>query len=211
MEGSDMKTVISIQHTQAVHHLNGMVGSWTDWELTDLGRTHAENIGRRLSLELAGKPLKLYCSDLARTRQTAEPIARYLGLPVEYRKELREHNVGAQAIGKTRKWLNANQSPVRTIDDRPFPDAESVRDVIHRMSAFCEELLRNDDENVLMVSHGFCLPIFFSAWLSLNIELPDKFKFFGRAGGVSWLYENDGGNRIMQRLNDLSYAMEDVR
>lgn len=31
-----MKTIITIQHTQAVHHTNGMVGSWTDWELTEL-------------------------------------------------------------------------------------------------------------------------------------------------------------------------------
>lgn len=30
--------VITIQHTQSVHHTNGMVGSWTDWDLTDLGK-----------------------------------------------------------------------------------------------------------------------------------------------------------------------------
>ncbi len=28
-----MKTIITIQHTQSVHHINEMVGSWTDWEL----------------------------------------------------------------------------------------------------------------------------------------------------------------------------------
>ena len=32
-----MKSIITIQHTQSVHHTNGMVGSWTDWELTELG------------------------------------------------------------------------------------------------------------------------------------------------------------------------------
>ena len=32
-----MKTIITIQHTQSVHHKNGMVGSWTDWELSELG------------------------------------------------------------------------------------------------------------------------------------------------------------------------------
>ncbi len=32
-----MKTIITIQHTQSVHHTNGMVGSWTDWELSELG------------------------------------------------------------------------------------------------------------------------------------------------------------------------------
>ena len=115
-----MKTIITIQHTQAVHHTNGMVGSWTDWELTDLGKAHAENIGRRLATELKGKPCKIYCSDLTRTRQTAEPLARYLDLPVEYRKELREHSIGKKGIGKTRKWLKENQNQIHTIDDKPL-------------------------------------------------------------------------------------------
>ena len=47
-----MKTIITIQHTQSVQHTNGIIGSWTDWELTDLGKGHAENIGRKLSAEL---------------------------------------------------------------------------------------------------------------------------------------------------------------
>lgn len=31
-----MKNIITVQHTQSVHHTNGMVGSWTDWELSEL-------------------------------------------------------------------------------------------------------------------------------------------------------------------------------
>jgi len=46
-----MKKIITIQHTQSQHHLNGMVGSWTDWELSDLGKIQADNIGRKLSIE----------------------------------------------------------------------------------------------------------------------------------------------------------------
>ena len=58
------KKVISIQHTQSTHHGSGMVGSWTDWDLTELGKEHAENIGRKLSLELKGQDWKIYSSDL---------------------------------------------------------------------------------------------------------------------------------------------------
>ncbi len=47
-----MKNVITIQHTQSIHHTNGMVGSWTDWELSDLGVLQAENIGRKLAKQL---------------------------------------------------------------------------------------------------------------------------------------------------------------
>jgi hypothetical protein len=50
-----MKNIITIQHTQSIHHTNGMIGSWTDWELTDFGKGQAENIGKNLSEEINGK------------------------------------------------------------------------------------------------------------------------------------------------------------
>lgn len=42
-----MKNIITIQHTQSMHHTNGMIGSWTDWELTDFGKEQVDNIGRK--------------------------------------------------------------------------------------------------------------------------------------------------------------------
>ena len=47
-----MKHIITVQHTQSVHHTNGMVGSWTDWDLTELGKKQAANIGKKLKKEL---------------------------------------------------------------------------------------------------------------------------------------------------------------
>ena len=42
-----MKTIITIQHTQSVHHTNGMVGSWTDWDLSELGVQQFKRIGEK--------------------------------------------------------------------------------------------------------------------------------------------------------------------
>ena len=39
-----MKNIITIQHTQSIHHTNGMVGSWTDWDLSGVGIQQANNI-----------------------------------------------------------------------------------------------------------------------------------------------------------------------
>lgn len=47
-----MKNIITIQHTQSIHHTNGMVGSWTDWELSALGVQQANRIGEKLKTEL---------------------------------------------------------------------------------------------------------------------------------------------------------------
>lgn len=48
-----MKNIITIQHTQSIHHTNGMVGSWTDWELSALGVQQANRIGEKLKTELS--------------------------------------------------------------------------------------------------------------------------------------------------------------
>ena len=95
-----MKHIITVQHTQSVHHTNGMVGSWTDWDLTELGRIQAGRIGKKLKEELAGKAVVMYSSDLKRAKQTAEEIARYLGVEPILRRELRERNLG-KCCGKS--------------------------------------------------------------------------------------------------------------
>ena len=72
-----MKTIITIQHTQSVHHTNGMVGSWTDWELSELGVGQANRIGERLKTELSETEFVMYSSDLLRAKQTAEIVGQY--------------------------------------------------------------------------------------------------------------------------------------
>ena len=47
-----MKHIITVQHTQSIHHTNGMVGSWTDWDLTELEKIQADHIGKKLSDEV---------------------------------------------------------------------------------------------------------------------------------------------------------------
>lgn len=75
-----MKSIITIQHTESIHHTNGMVGSWTDWDLSELGIKQANNIGRNLSKELENKKYVMYSSDLLRAKHTAKIIGKHLGM-----------------------------------------------------------------------------------------------------------------------------------
>ena len=62
-----------------------------DIELNDEGRLQAQRTGRRLaSMPIAA----VYSSDLSRARQTAEPIARALGLELRLEPGLRERSYG---------------------------------------------------------------------------------------------------------------------
>ena len=96
-----MKTLIMVQHTEAEHHLNGHIGAWQDWALTERGRGQAFRIGEWLKRETGGESFVLFVSPQLRARQTAEEICKTLGLETHVRDALREVNAGA-GNGKTR-------------------------------------------------------------------------------------------------------------
>lgn len=200
-----MKNIITIQHTQSIHHTNGMVGSWTDWDLSDLGKKQADNIGIKLAEELKDKDYIMYSSDLLRAKQTAEIVAKHLGITPIIVEELRERNLGI-AVGKSVQWLRENiECQEKTVDDRMFHDAESRRDVWRRLTGFYEKIMSEEHENIIIVSHGDTLSVFNGMWLGLDVEMLNKCDLFGMAGGVSFMYENQDGKRMIRRLSDMSY------
>lgn len=200
-----MKTIITIQHTQSVHHTNGMVGSWTDWELSELGVEQAKKIGEKLKAELEGRNFVMYSSDLMRAKQTAENVGAYLGLTPMLRTELRERNLG-KCCGKSVQWLRENlECQEKTIDDRLFSDAESRRDEWNRLKPFFDEIMGNDEENIIIVSHGDLLSVFNAMFMGLDVEDLNKYEMFGLAGGVSYMFVNNEGKRFIKRMSDMSY------
>ncbi|MBQ4436051.1 MAG: histidine phosphatase family protein [Clostridia bacterium] len=200
-----MKHIITVQHTQSVHHTNGMVGSWTDWNLTELGKKQADNIGKKLREELAGKEVTLYSSDLRRAKQTAEAIAKYLGAEPILRQELRERNLG-RCCGKSVQWLRENlEHPEKTVDDRLFSDGESRRDAWMRLAPFFEEVMAGEEENIILVSHGDLLSLWNAMFLGLPVESLERVEIHGPAGGVSHMTVDDGGKRRVKHISDMSY------
>ena len=202
-----MKHIITVQHTQSVHHTNGMVGSWTDWDLTELGKKQADHIGKKLKEELAGKTVVIYSSDLKRAKQTAEAIAEHLGIELIFKQELRERNLG-KACGKSVEWFRENiEHQEKTIDDRLFSDAESRRDAWNRLRPFYEEVITNDEENIIIVSHGDLLSIWNAMFIGLSVESCYQVDIHGPAGGVSHMIVDDDEKHRVRHINDMSYII----
>lgn len=200
-----MKSIITIQHTQSIHHTNGMVGSWTDWDLSEHGKIQANKIGSNLSLELKNKEYIVYSSDLLRAKHTAEIVSKYLDITPIITDVLRERNLG-MAVGKSVQWLKENiECQEKTIDDKMFHNAESRRDVWNRLYPFYKKILSDKHENIIIISHGDTLSIFNALWLGINVEMLNQCDLFGMAGGVSFLNENPDGKHIIRRLSDMSY------
>lgn len=200
-----MKTIITIQHTQSIHHTNGMVGSWTDWDLSDLGKEQARRIGEKMAKEFAGWNFTMYSSDLKRAKQTAELIGEQLGINPVLATELRERNLG-KCVGKSVQWLRDNiECQEKTIDDRMFSDAESRRDVWNRLLPFFQTIMDSPAENIILVSHGDLLSVFHTMFLGLDVETLNNAEIFGLAGGVSRMFINDEGKRFIKKISDMSY------
>jgi broad specificity phosphatase PhoE len=200
-----MKNIITIQHTQSIHHTNGMIGSWTDWDLSELGIEQAKRIGERLSLEIANKQYLMYSSDLLRAKHTAEIIGSFLKMKPVLSDTLRERNLG-EAVGKTKEWAKQNSKVwEKTIDDKAFEGAESRREAWNRLLMFYNKIMKDTDENLIIVSHGDALSIFNAIWLGMDVEMLNKCDLFGNPGGVSFMHENPEGKHIISRLSDLSY------
>ena len=203
-----MKNIITVQHTQSVHHTNGMVGSWTDWDLTEFGKNQADNIGKNLKEELADKKVIMYSSDLKRAKQTADEIAKYLGVEPILRQELRERNLG-KCCGKSVQWLRENiESDEVTVDDRLFSDGESRREAWNRLKPFYDEVMESDAENIIIVSHGDLLSLWNAMYLGLDVESFYKVDIHGPAGGVSHMSVGDDGKHRVRNINDMSYIKE---
>lgn len=194
------KTIILVQHTQSVHHTNGHAGAWGDWNLTELGHRQAEAIGQYLKKEGVDQSFVLYSSDLKRAAQTAEEICMVTGLKPVFRKEIREVNAGA-GNGKPWDWFNANKIPSPNgydLDYRPFPDAESDRDLWNRLYPFYREMITNADEKILIVSHGTALSFLQSMIVGLQLEDRKHFRFNGASGSVS-CFEIDSDGRVIAK------------
>lgn len=201
-----MKNVITIQHTQSIHHTNGMIGSCTDWDITELGIKQAENIGKNLSKELEGKKVRIISSTLLRAKHTAEIVAKYFNVSVELDERLKERNLG-DACGKSEAWAHANTKVwERYIDDKAFENSESERDAWYRLEPFFKEIVDSKDEIIIIVSHGGTLRQFHEMWLGFDVEMQNNFDILGMSAGVSLLQQKDDGLRRVRKLSDMSYA-----
>ncbi len=207
-----MKRIIAIQHPQSEQHVNRMIGSWYDWDLTEFGIKQAHNIAKKLSAEIAGDDYNIYSSDLLRTKHTAEIVSDYLHTAPIYDDRIRELNLG-DAIGKSKEWAKNNLCcPVwsgtidwaSSADGRLFNGAETRRELWDRVLRFYNEIVISSNKNLIIISHSGTLSVLFAIWLNLSLESLDTSVIWGKSGGVSILLE-DNGHHIISKLSDMSY------
>jgi probable phosphomutase (TIGR03848 family) len=155
--------------------------------LADHGRTQAEAVAERLSVWAGGgdkdanvrKPTgplikAVYASPLARTRETAAPIGRLLGLPVTVNRGLLECDFGEwtgaelKVLAKKPEWSTVQRYP----SGFRFPGGESFAGMRARMAETVAELCRrHPGEAIVAVSHADPIKAVVSDALGTHLDL----------------------------------------
>jgi probable phosphoglycerate mutase len=187
-----------------------LTGGWTDTALTENGKNQALAVAKWLADELYGQKLNLYCSDLKRARQTAEPIVESLDLKPSYHIELREKNNGKAAgltVDEARLYFN-EPPPELHLDWLPYDGGETWREFYTRVCDFMNRVYPTIKDSSIFVCHGGSIHMIVSWWLMLEPESMNKVFFDMDPTGVTVLYKAMYGNHLLERLNDTSHLAE---
>ncbi len=146
-------TLLLVRHGETDWNREGRWQGHSDTHLNEVGREQAA----RVASEVDGVDA-IYSSDLARARETADAVARRLGLEVRIDERLRERSFGAWE-GKTGLEIEAEfrDAHARWLAGKGpgADDAEPFADFAARVQSFVRDVLaRHPEETVLVVAHG---------------------------------------------------------
>lgn len=147
-------------------------GGWSTYGLTEKGREQVHSAKR----DLCNKGItRIYSSDLARAKETAEIVAQELSLEITYLPQFREANNGLLAgLLKTEaaeKYPGLYWNTLAWTES--WPEGESPEQFFHRIqSAWYEFKKQVGNDTVLLVSHGGVMNII----LCLENGIPYKNK-----------------------------------
>ena len=208
--------LILIRHAESYSNTQGRIMSTTDLPLTEKGTKQAERAGRYLKAELAGSGmLHAFCSDLQRTRLTAESFfagAERSGVSVLAVPELSEMDLG-ELEGLTWEDRYGRYPEINTETGLSFaamPGGESCADVKARCGRFVEKYLSGlkDTDTVLIFSHGITLRVFVNTLLGRPDEDVNRLNWMENTGITEIEYDAENRTGQLVRLNDFAHLGE---
>lgn len=153
-----MKKVYFVRHGESERNAGGMVSS-NDTSLTDKGREQAVAASERC----AKLPIEIILSsEMNRAKETAEIISQKIGTKVEFFPFLHERRRPSSQMNRTHsdpEYLKI-QERVDANFDKPgwrHSDEENFDDLKARALKILNLLESREEENILVIAHGFIL------------------------------------------------------
>jgi probable phosphoglycerate mutase len=185
---SEATRIVAVRHGQTAWNADARIQGHTDIALDAVGQEQA----RRLAVALGDEPLQaVYSSDLLRARQTAEPLAARIGLPLRIDAGLRERGFG-EFEGMSFAQIEARWPEQAAAWRRRDPDfgargGEVLRDFRARIVAAVERLAAaHRGEQIVLVTHGGVLDLLYREATRVALDAPR-----------TWQVANAGINRLL--------------
>lgn len=201
-----------VRHGETEWNAQGRVQGQLDVPLSEVGRGQALAVARALAGESFAA---IYCSDLVRVRQTAQPTAEKLDSTIVLKPELRERHYGVfqgMTYAEAKERIPEGYARFKAKDpDYAFDSGESLREFNGRCLAVIEEIARSHEgENLLVFTHGGVLEMIYRHATGRGLASPRDFEIPNAAlsrleiGSPQWKV------RSWADIGHLSVALDDL-
>ena len=199
-------TICLVRHGETAWNAERRLQGHIDIPLNQTGLAQAENTARRLQLQ--GKRFAaLYCSDLARARQTAAAVMRMQPMAVAFDARLRERHYGLFQ-GLTYAEAERQHPELYRLFkqrelERAFPeDGESLSDFSRRVHDALHEIARQHlGERVLVVTHGGVLDVIYRLVTGAPLDTPRKIAIPNAA--LNWIEHSAGQWKLLAWADEI--------
>lgn len=202
-----MPVVLLIRHGENEYVKKGrLAGRLPGVHLNEKGQEQAKNLAEKLT----GAPIKaIYSSPLERTMETAEPIAKALGLEVIPRMGLVEVDVGKWQDKKLKRL--SRHKLWQTVQTRPsimrFPGGESFEEAQYRIYQEIDQLCSQYESKDMFacVLHSDPIKLAIAYYIGLPIDLFQRLTV--APASISVLYVGKTDSRLLTLNYDFSFRL----
>jgi len=151
------RKIILIRHGETEYNRQKKWQGWSDVPLNKAGRKQAQLLANRLKHEVIDV---LYTSDLKRAAETAQVIAKKLGIEVKKTEKLRERNLGIFEGISRKESEKKHKDMLEKFFDNRYPSfkehkGESITDFNRRIKEFWSEIRAKYREKIVAaVTHS---------------------------------------------------------
>lgn len=206
-----MPTFLLIRHGENEYvKKNRLAGRLPGVRLNEKGYAQAQSVAMALAQKFTKAPVKaIYSSPLERTTETAEPIAKALGLEVIPRDGLIETDFG-EWQGRTLKELRRRKL-WRVVQNTPslmqFPGGESFAETQHRI---CSEIgtlrIQHKPKDVIIcVTHSDPIKLAVAYYIGLPLDLFQRLTV--APASITALHISDSESRLLTLNFDISLTL----
>ena len=143
-----------LRHGEAKSNIKNIVSCWPEKFKNPLSKIGKEKI-KEVADHLKNKNIDLiFASDLLRTRQTAEIVAKKFKLKIKFDKRLREINFGILNGKPAEEFVGYFENRLADRIKNKTPGGENYQEVTKRVFNFLKEInTKYKGKNILIVSH----------------------------------------------------------